>query len=161
MKMKSVVKKKFQEVVNRNKEGFTTIELIIVIVIVGILSAIAIPKISSISDVDLYATARQVKSDIRFAQQLAMSKFMKTTITFAGGSDTYTISDSGGVAIGNGNKFLPPNSRATFGANYSYQFNSTGAPTDIGGLGWTVVISSGGQSEQVVVSNVTGRATIP
>ena len=156
--MKIRVTKKFQKVVNKNEKGFTIIELIIVIVIAGILSAIAIPKISSISDVDLYATARQVKSDIRFAQQLAMSKFMKTTITFAGGADTYTISDSGGV-IGNGNKSLPPNSRATFGANYSYQFNSTGAPSATNG--WTVVISSGAQSEQVVVSNVTGRATIP
>ncbi len=91
MKMKNGVKKKILEVVNSGEKGFSTIELIMVIVIAGVVSAIAIPRIGNISEIDIYATARQVKADIHYAQQLSMSKFMKTTITFDGGDNTYNI----------------------------------------------------------------------
>ncbi len=158
MKMKTCMKKKIQEAVNRNEKGFTLLELIFIAVIVGILAAVVIPKMNSVSSVDVFASASQVKSDIRFAQQLAMSKFMKTRITFDDGSDYYFISyaNSGGTI----DKFLPPGSRAAFGADYSYEFNSSGEPTDIGGFGWNIVISSGVQTKQVVMSDQTGRATI-
>ena len=120
------------------------------------MAAVAIPKMGNVSAVDLYTTARQVKSDIRYAQQLAMSKYTKTTITFNGSADTYSITGNG---ISTTPKFLPPNSRATFNATYSFTFESSGDPTAT--AGWTVGISSGGNSEQVVVSDITGRATIP
>ncbi len=83
------VKKKIQEVVDRNEKGYTLIELIVAIVIMGIISAIAIPNMSKVSDVDIYATTRQIKSDIRLAQQLAMTKFMNTTIAFNDGAGTF------------------------------------------------------------------------
>lgn len=153
--MKVIFKKKL-ELVGRNEKGFTTIELIIVIVIAGIMAAVALPKMNHISTVDLYTTARQVKSDIRYAQELAMSKYTNTTITFNGGADTYSITGNG---ISIPPKFLPPSSRAIFNATYSFTFNSSGVPTAT--AGWTVGILSGGSSEQVVVSNTTGRATIP
>jgi prepilin-type N-terminal cleavage/methylation domain-containing protein len=175
--MKNSVKKKFLEAVDRNEKGFTTIELIIVIVIAGIMAAVAIPKMNHISEVDLYTTARQVKSDIRYAQQLAMSKYTNTTITFNGGVSSITVNGTSippneyaitGSGINTTPKFLPPNSRATFnavglGATDStalvYTFDSTGKPTAGGGS--RVVISSGGSSKQVVVSSVTGSVTIP
>ncbi len=161
MKMKTCMKKKIQEAVNRNEKGFTLLELIFVAVIVGILAAVVIPKMNSVSSVDLFASASQVKSDIHYAQQLAMSKFMKTKITFDKGSNAYTISHTtSGDKI---DKFLPPGSRAKFVGDYSYEFNSSGEPTDIGPDGWNVVIRSGeagGPTKQVVVSQQTGRATI-
>jgi prepilin-type N-terminal cleavage/methylation domain-containing protein len=152
--MKVVIKKKIQEVVDRNEKGFTTIELIIVIVIAGIMAAVAIPKMGNVSTVDLYTTARQVKSDIRYAQQLAMSKYTNTTITFNGNADTYAITGNG---ISTTPKFLPPSSKSKFSATYTFTFNSSGVPN----TGGTIVILSGADSEQVVVSSVTGRATIP
>jgi len=154
--MKSSVKKKFREVVDRNEKGFTSIELIIVIVIAGIMAAVAIPKMNHFTEVDLYTTARQVKSDIRYAQQLAMSKYTNVTIAFTGSTGDYAITGSG---ISTTPKFLPPNSRATFNATYTFIFNSSGVPTTGGGT--AVVISSGGSSEQVVVSAVTGSVSIP
>ncbi len=162
--MESGVKNEFQEVVNSDEKGYSLIELIMVIVIAGIIAGIAIPKINNISEVDIYATARQVKSDIRFTQQLAMSKFMQTTITFAANSDTYVISNASASI----DKRLPPSSRATFNAAGSgstdliYTFNSSGDPVvpSTGGP-WNIGISSGGNTVQVVVADVTGRATIP
>jgi hypothetical protein len=107
--------------------------------------------------VDLYSTARQVKSDIRLAQQLAMSKYMKTTITFGAGADTYSITRGNPVVTVNKN--LPGDSRVSFDAGYSFTFDSSGVPT--AGAGWTVGISSSSAgTKQITVSSTTGRATI-
>ncbi len=158
--MKNGLKKKFQEIVNRNEKGFTTIELIIVIVIAGIMAAVAIPKMNHISEVDLYTTARQVKSDIRYAQQLAMSKYMTVKITFNGGTDTYDFADKAGNGIGIPQKSLPSGSRALFNVTRSFDFDSSGDPTPTPSASWEVGISTGGRTAVVRVSDITGRATI-
>ena len=137
---------------NGHNEGFSLIELIIVIVITGIMAAIAIPKLSN-NNIDLYSVARQVKSDIRYTQELAMSKYRKTTITFNSGSDTYTITSSGPTE----SKSIPVSSKATFDTTISFTFNSSGEP--IGG-GGTLTISAGGSNKQIMVSSITGRATV-
>ncbi len=152
--MKSEVREKFQEVVNVNRKGYTILELIVVIVIAGIMAAVAIPKIGNVSDVDVYTAARIIKSDIRYAQQRAMSKFKTTSIRFDGGTDGYEIYTSDGTVS---NKQLPSSSGALFDATYTIVFDSTGAPD----AAKTVVIRSGGQPKSIVVSGATGRASIP
>jgi prepilin-type N-terminal cleavage/methylation domain-containing protein len=154
--MKINVKRKFQEAVNGNVEGFSIIELIMVIVIAGIAMAIALPRLTAVTEVDLYSTARQVKSDIRYTQELAMSKYRQTTITFGSNTNTYTITSSGPTQT----KQLPPSSKAIFsaGSTLIFTFNAFGEPI-IGG-GGTLIISSGGSNEQIMVSSITGTANI-
>jgi len=56
-------KKQLQEtIMSGNKKGFTLIELLIVVVIIGILAAIAIPKFANTKD---KAYVAQMKSDLR------------------------------------------------------------------------------------------------
>ncbi len=140
---------------NGNVKGFTTIELIIVIVIMGIMMAIALPKLGVVGAIDLYSTARQVKSDIRYTQELAMSKYRNTTITF--GTDTYTITASGGYSE---SKELPTRSKAIFDSDSTliFIFNSLGEPTT--GAGEILKISSGSSFKEIKVEEYTGRATI-
>ena len=160
--MKNGEKKKFLQVVNRNEKGFTIVELIIVIVIAGIMAAIAIPKMNEVSEVDIYTAARQVKSEIRYAQELAMSKYTTVTITFNAGAGTYAITGNG-INPGNGDTIsgnLPDNSYATFDAGYAYTFNSSGVPTALGAV-WGVGITSRGKNQLVEVSPITGQAAIP
>ncbi len=150
------VERKLRKIVNGQIKGFTTIELIMVIVIAGITMAIALPKFTAVTEVDLYSTARQVKSDIRYTQELAMSKYRQTTITFGSNTNTYTITSSGPTQ----NKQLPPRSKAIFSGSSTliFTFNSSGEP--ITGGGGTLTISSGGSNEQIMVSSMTGKANI-
>lgn len=151
--------RKLRKIAKGHVEGFSTIELIMVIVVAGTMAAIAIPKINNISTVDLYSTARQVKSDIRYTQELAMGKFKKATITFTENSNMYTIT-------GEPTKYLPPRSRATFNAEGSgttsltYTFSSSGEPDSTYGAGDILRISSGGSYKDIEVEAITGRATI-
>ena len=150
--MKINIEKKLWKIVNGHNEGFSLIELIIAIVIMGIMAAIAIPKLSN-NNIDLYSVARQVKSDIRYTQELAMSKYRQTAINFIANNDTYTITSSGPTE----SKKLPVRSKVTFNTTISFTFNSSGEP--IGG-GGTLTISAGGSNKQIMVSNITGRADI-
>jgi prepilin-type N-terminal cleavage/methylation domain-containing protein len=79
----------------RNTKGFTLIELLIVVVIIGILAAIAIPRFSSTKEKAFDAAA---KSDLRNAMSAQEAYFAD--------NQTYTamanlaITTSTGVAIG-------------------------------------------------------------
>lgn len=148
----------FQEVVDRDTKGFTFIELLIVVVIMGIMMAVVVPKLDIVGSIDIYSTVRQVKSDIRYTQELAMSKYAKRTIDFTGNSNTYYIKDSSGAIIVS--KKLPARSRAIFdsGNTLVFTFNSSGEP--VTGAGGILRVSSGGSYRDIEVGSITGRATI-
>jgi type IV pilus assembly protein PilA len=86
----------------RNRKGFTLIELLIVVVIIGILAAIAIPKFASTKE-KAYVTA--MKSDLRnmmTAQESYFSdyaKYASTTGELKGFAQTTNV-NVGGVDAG-------------------------------------------------------------
>lgn len=79
-----------------NKHGFTLVELVITMSIVGILSAVAIPAIGRLMQTSgLDAASRMVQNDIRYAQMLAQTTgdsygFRATTSTVY---QIYKVSD--------------------------------------------------------------------
>ncbi len=150
----------FLEKLNSDKRGFSTIELIMVIVIGGIMMAVALPKLGVVNTIDLESVTRQVKSDIRYTQEIAMSRYKKATITFDSNLDTYTITSTGSSE----SKELPKRSKAIFNAvgtgttNLAFTFNSSGEP--VTGAGGTLRITSEGSYNEIKIENMTGRATI-
>ncbi len=160
--MKISVGKKLRKIVNGHSEGFSMIELIMVVVITGIMAAVALPKFGNVNDIDVYSAAKQAKSDIRYAQELAMGSYRETTITFGTDTNTYDITSSGPTL----SRRLPTNSKAIFNAvgpsttSLVYTFNSAGEPDPTDGAGDTLRISSGNSFKDIVVEPVTGRAAI-
>ncbi len=85
----------------RNSKGFTLIELLIVVVIIGILAAIAIPKFANTKE-KAYISA--MKSDLRnlaAAEEAYFADWLSYTTTMPVG--TYNTSQSVTVTIGAGN----------------------------------------------------------
>jgi MSHA pilin protein MshA len=130
------------------KGGFTIIEVIVVLVIVGVLAATAAPKFADLltgSLLSVEAASNMVKSDIRYVQELAMSTHQQKSIAFSSGSDSYYLPyssdprDLQGVTLGN---------------NLTVTFNPLGEP-----------IAGGGQSlsvgtKTVTITNYTGKVNV-
>ena len=119
-----------------NRKGFTLIELLIVVVIIGILAAIAIPKFATTKD---KAKLASVKTDIRNYMTAQEAYF----------SDNAKYGDAGALA----------------GAGYNFTFSSGNAATASSGdaAGYNITaqnasISAGTKSCQVAVG---GKAAAP
>jgi len=147
-----------------NSKGFTLIEVILIMIIVGILAALLMPRIDfGISGVaSLEGAAQMVASDIRYVQECAMANRVSKTVRFVIGQSSYTfdatipptnsLDPSGqlpsGVTISNTSTNPNP---------YIVTFNSLGEPI-VGGGGW-VEVTSNGQIKRINVTNYTGKVS--
>lgn len=80
----------------RNNRAFTLIEILCVVVILGICSALIIPQIGSRDDLRVAAAARVVMADLMYAQNRAISTQQKQFLSFSGQAYTlqYRTSDT-------------------------------------------------------------------
>jgi len=130
-------------------DGFTLIELIMVIVIIGILAFVAIQKFSAKSDISLATAAAMIRSDIRSVQALAMAKHTAKILTF--GSNIYTFDDLSGTKTRNLANIFDA-SLTISASNTTIEFNSLGEPTR--GQDDTITING---TRTLTVLQYTGR----
>jgi MSHA pilin protein MshC len=140
------------------RNGFTLIELVMVIVLIGILAVIAAPKLPNITTTNAGAFADKLRADIRYAQDLAMARGLRYRVYFnavpapaqgyavvndANGNGTW--GEAGEIAsdpAGSGNLTVTLNTGnyagitiSVVGFTGSYvEFNSLGVPFDGGGV---------------------------
>jgi len=79
----------------RSRHGFTLIELLIVVVIIGILAAIAIPKFANTKEKAYLAT---MKSDLR-NMLAAQENYFSDNITYTTATTNLNIQVSSGVTL--------------------------------------------------------------
>lgn len=76
----------------QNFKGSMLIELLVVLGIIALLSAIAIPNIRKYQpNLKLHATARDLTTDIRYAQQLTVTEQKVHLVKFNDAQDKYEI----------------------------------------------------------------------
>lgn len=150
------LKFRVQKSKSRNSKGITFIELILVLVIVGIISATVIPRLNitlSTSRSSVEGAAYMIASDIRYAQEFAMANRVSKTVTFTAGSSVYTFTPSDNM---DPSGRLP--SEATISNNFTVTFNSLGEP--ITGGGGSVTVSDGINTKTISIVEYTGKVNI-
>ena len=137
--------------------GYTMTELVAVLLIVGVLAAMAVPRMTSVSasydEVRLYD---QTLAALRFAQKAAVTQQRYVCVTFTGTTQlalTYSSAYSPGVPPGCDTNLNPPGGGgggqytvvAQGGAGYStaagFDFSRTGRPS----AGQTILLNGGRQ----------------
>jgi len=170
---------KMARIIGRGSPGFTLIEIIMVIVIVSILMAVAVPRFQAFNTVKLNGAVKKIVSDIRYAQQLSLATHDTYRLSFDPSADKYGVlraNDSqyakdpfsrkdflvdlkndkryGGVDI----------SSASFGGTTGLQFTWDGLVQNTNGANLTsegsTVISYKGQSMTIYVRPLTGTVRV-
>jgi len=158
--------------VARDERGFTLVELITVMAVVALLAWVALPRSFS-SDVRLYTAARQLQSDIRYAQELAMTTGKRHRIRFyATPTNQYKIVKVDGSEVDvrhpltRATSFVadlntpPPSVQLDSGAPSYLEFDALGRPYDsVGLLTADKTISLNSAAKTITVTAETGRVS--
>ena len=162
------------------EHGFTLTELTVIVVILGVLSWLAYPKMAAMDEVKLDAAARRVAADLRYAQSLAMSRRVIHGILFNAAQEKYTV-----FAPNAATPIVDPADRArtlvvdyttrtefkgvlvqsaAFGTTPGVTFDYFGVPRDTAGVDLTsqgvVVLTYQGNTDSVLVAPQTGTVTV-
>jgi MSHA pilin protein MshC len=157
----------------KRADGFTMIELVLVIIILGVLSAYAIPRIN-FKMFDAHVAAQELVEAIRYAQEMSMthSGSAPFQVELDGSANSYEVTQNG-TAISNpytgGANFVSDWSDVAINQSGIIEFNSRGIPSCSSGLAAcsepsgnnvTIVVSVGSDIKTVVVERMTGYARL-
>lgn len=151
------------------QSAFTFIEFIMVIVVLLIIAAIVIPKISGVTGTRVNSAARKIAADIRYAQQLAITTQIRHGVIFNPEFNNYSIYQTKPINIifdpfKGGSYTIQLNNGeyegVTIDSKYQVEFDALGNPV-IGGGGSVTISASGSAPVRVIsVATNTGRVSI-
>lgn len=138
--------------------GFTMVEVIIVVVLLGILAAVLMPKAVNPDAITLKAQARNFASDLQRAQLLAITTGVPVTVQAIGNRYTvqYTLGTTPVTAVD-----VNLDSHASFSTGGTLVFNSLGQPTAASTSQSFQLSNTAAISPAVAVLSTSGRITGP
>jgi MSHA pilin protein MshC len=127
------------------QRGFTIVELITVIIILGIVAVAALPRFTGIDSFNEFAAADQVKAALRYAQKTAIAAHSNVTVTITTADPPACTTNMTGWAI---SCALPAG--VALGGTLAPTFDSMGRPvpnatanTVVGGTTITIEAETG------------------
>lgn len=156
-----------------DNKGFTLIELVMILVLIGIIAAVAVPRLGDVTGMKSSSFADKLRADIRYAQNLAMTENQRYRVYvniapapapagYAVANDTDgdgTWGEAGEFAAdpaGSGNLSITLNAGEyagiTVAPNTFVEFDALGRPT-VGG-GTVLTLSPGGAT--ITITAQTG-----
>ena len=153
--------------------GFTLVEVLVVVTIIGIAGAIVVPHMLSGGQLGVQAAARMVIADIIYAQNEAVAHQVIRRVVFDPDQESYRVTDAAGTTLtaswksGVGENYVidfEEDDRfsgvqldtVNFGGDTTLEFDDMGSPA-VGGI---VEMSSGNFRYRITVAAFTGQVTI-
>lgn len=153
--------------------AYTLVEVLIVVTILGVVSAVVVPHMLTAGSMGVQAAARSVVSDLMFAQNEAVAAQASRTVVFDPAANRYELRDENDAILtaawinGESQNYAVDFSEdtrfqgviiksATFGSDNAVIFDDLGSP-DSGG---EVVIEYNDTSYAIRVAAFTGRVTV-
>ena len=151
----------------KRRRGFTLLELVLVVSLLGILSVSAVAIMPGLTSYRLNGAARKIVSDLRYAQELAMDTHGTYSICFSVAGNWYALSakdstSEAGTDPFSGDSYIVQLNQDPYagvflsssdwtGANL-LSFNPRGEPSSAG----QIRIVSGGKTRTITVVAETG-----
>lgn len=139
----------------RNKKGFTLIEIISVILVIGIMSAIAIPFFDT-SPISVSMAGNTVQTDIQYTQELAMTRDQDVSIVFIASANTYDVPVDPNGVFPLETRQLPQG--VTIQTGGTVTFNSFGERSATSAA--SIVLNASGNAITITIEQLTGRVTV-
>ena len=83
----------------RDRNGFTLVEIIIVVVILGIAAMMAVPMLSSAADMQVRSAANRIAADLDYTKNLAITHQGRYSMVFDVSGESYEIREADGTSV--------------------------------------------------------------
>jgi MSHA pilin protein MshC len=143
--------------------GFTLTELVVIIVLVGILAAVAVPRLADRSIFESRGFTDQLRSAIQYGQKIAIAQRRNVCVAVTSSAVTVTRAVSAGSAVSCTIPVLDPATGAaylltapsgvTLSPATSFAFDALGQKS---GAATEVITVAGDMSRSITVERITG-----